>query len=99
MQPRERSGADIVATMLGVAVALCIAGYATIYSAPETAQARAARAVRESAEVDAARRRAVEWATDGCRKAVEKAVSFERTESGVEAAAWRACPDHPDADD
>lgn len=95
-----RDGGAALTTIMGVVLAAAIGLFAVVAlptgQAPTTGR-QAERSVRT--DLEAARRRAMDWATPECRSRVREQVALARTERAVEDAAWDACPDHPDAYD
>lgn len=57
------------------------------------------RRVQGGLGLDESRRLAIEWATPECRSDVEAAVRSAIDSEQVVAAAWKACPNHPEAEE
>jgi hypothetical protein len=90
----------VLLTIVGVVLAAAI-GLFAVAAMPTGQPPDAGRPVDRSVRtaLEAARQRAVEWATPECRSRVREQVALARTERVVEDTAWAACPDHPDAYD
>lgn len=84
----------ILAVLVGAAGAafliICI-------SSTDSFRERGRRPVQGELDLDESRRLAIDWATPECGPEVEAAVGNAITPEQVVDAAWRACPNHPDA--
>lgn len=86
----------IIGVVLAMSLGIAVAGLAP--QAPGNADGKRADDIAR-ANLEAARGRAIDWATPECRDRIRKAVKRVSTERAVEDAAWAACPDHPDVYD
>ena len=96
--PARRDLGGILVAVMGLIPAMAFAIYVAEEAQPGSDGPGARRTDGgDHAKIDAARKRAIQWATPECRNRVAAAVARARTERAVEDMAWRACPNHPDA--
>jgi hypothetical protein len=89
---------DPIGAIIGMVMLVAIALYAAIGIQSSRSKPKGTpTASRTEADVEAARRRAIAWATPECTTRLSQAVSRARTEFEVQDLAWASCPNHPDA--